>query len=93
MQLDQLTQGIEAKFEHSRIVFWYDPEQSFQEVVASIAITVEKLGSGLSFCCKIKDLTLFGARDLITDNYIVRYLVYSNEVRILRIWHQKESRF
>ena len=32
-------------------------------------------------------------RDLITDNYIVRYLVYSNEVRILRIWHQKESRF
>ena len=31
-------------------------------------------------------------RDLITGNYIVRYLVYSNEVHILRIWHHKERR-
>jgi addiction module RelE/StbE family toxin len=31
-------------------------------------------------------------RDLITGNYIVRYLVYSNEVHILRIWQHKESR-
>jgi len=31
-------------------------------------------------------------RDLITDNYIVRYLVYSSEVHILRIWHHKERR-
>ncbi len=31
-------------------------------------------------------------RDLIIGNYIVRYLVYSNEVHILRIWHHKERR-
>ena len=31
-------------------------------------------------------------RDLITDNYIVRYLVHSNKVHILRIWHHKERR-
>jgi len=31
-------------------------------------------------------------RALITGNYIVRYLVYSNEVNILRVWHQKERR-
>ena len=31
-------------------------------------------------------------RDLITGNYIVRYLVYSSEVHILRIWHHKEKR-
>ncbi len=29
-------------------------------------------------------------RDLIIGNYIARYLVYSNEVHILRIWHHKE---
>jgi len=31
-------------------------------------------------------------RDLITGNYIVRYLVHSNKVNILRIWHHKEKR-
>lgn len=31
MQIGQLTKGIEAKFNKSRLVFWYDPEQSFSE--------------------------------------------------------------
>ncbi len=31
-------------------------------------------------------------RDLIMGNYIARYLIYSNEVHILRIWHHKEQR-
>ncbi len=31
-------------------------------------------------------------RDLIIGSYIARYLVYSNEVHILRIWHHKEHR-
>jgi len=38
MQIDQLTKGIEAKFEQSRLVFWYDPEQSFSEEISAIAI-------------------------------------------------------
>jgi len=31
-------------------------------------------------------------RDLIMGHNIVRYLVHSNEVYILRIWHHKERR-
>ena len=38
MQIDQLTQGIEAKFDQNRIVFWHDPDQSFQEEIPSISI-------------------------------------------------------
>ncbi len=30
-------------------------------------------------------------RDLIIGNYIVRYLVRSNEINILRVWHHKEE--
>lgn len=32
-------------------------------------------------------------RDLIMSNYIARYLIYTDEVYILRIWHHKENRF
>ena len=38
MQIDQLTKGIEAKFKQSRLVFWYDPEESFAEEISAIAI-------------------------------------------------------
>jgi plasmid stabilization system protein ParE len=31
-------------------------------------------------------------RDLIIGNYIVRYLVNSEEIHILRLWHHKEDR-
>jgi len=31
-------------------------------------------------------------RDLIISNYIARYLVRSNEINILRVWHHKEER-
>ncbi|MBE0470707.1 MAG: BREX-1 system phosphatase PglZ type A [Methyloprofundus sp.] len=38
MQIDQLIKGIKAKFSKNRLVFWYDPEQSFSEEILSIAI-------------------------------------------------------
>ncbi len=38
MQIDQLIKGIEAKFSKSRLVFWYDPEQSFSEEISAIVI-------------------------------------------------------
>jgi len=38
MQIDQLIKGIEAKFSKSRLVFWYDPEQSFSDEIPSIVI-------------------------------------------------------
>lgn len=31
MQISELAQGLASKFEQSRIVFWYDPDQSFTE--------------------------------------------------------------
>ena len=31
-------------------------------------------------------------RDLIIGNYVVRYLIKSEEINILRIWHHREDR-
>ena len=31
-------------------------------------------------------------RDLMIGNYIVRYLIYTEEITILRVWHHKENR-
>ena len=31
-------------------------------------------------------------RDLIIGNYIARYLIRSNEINVLRVWHHKENR-
>jgi addiction module RelE/StbE family toxin len=31
-------------------------------------------------------------RDLIISNYIARYLIRSNKIVILRVWHHKENR-
>ena len=31
-------------------------------------------------------------RDLIIGNYIVRYLIHSKKINILRVWHHKEDR-
>ncbi len=30
-------------------------------------------------------------RDLIIGNYIARYLIRSNKINILRVWHHKEN--
>ncbi|NOQ36823.1 MAG: BREX-1 system phosphatase PglZ type A [Methylococcaceae bacterium] len=38
MQIQQLTEGINAKFKHSRLVFWYDPEKSFYETLPTLNI-------------------------------------------------------
>ncbi len=32
-------------------------------------------------------------RDLIIGNYIVRYLIRSQRIDILRVWHHREERF
>ena len=31
-------------------------------------------------------------RDLIIGNYVARYLIHTNDIYILRVWHQKENR-
>nr|HIL76101.1 BREX-1 system phosphatase PglZ type A [Rhodospirillales bacterium] len=36
MQISELVQGLNAKFEQSRIVFWYDSEQNFTEALEQL---------------------------------------------------------
>lgn len=38
MNTEQLIRGLEAKFEQSRLVFWYDPEENFRETLTNITI-------------------------------------------------------
>ena len=37
MQISELIRGIASKFEQHRIVFWYDPEQSFTEEIRALS--------------------------------------------------------
>ena len=48
MQISELAQGVAAKLEQSRIVFWYDPEQSFTE-------ELEHLANSLSIAKEVGD--------------------------------------
>jgi uncharacterized protein (TIGR02687 family) len=38
MEINQLIQGLEAKFNQNRIVFWHDPEQSFRDEISTVII-------------------------------------------------------
>ncbi len=40
MQINELIEGIRSKLEQSRIVFWHDPEHSFQEDIDQIAASL-----------------------------------------------------
>ena len=37
------------------------------------------------------DLKAMTIRDLVTGKYVIRYVVLSNEIHILRVWHCKED--
>lgn len=59
MQISDLVQGVAAKLEQSRIVFWYDPEQSFTEELEHLANTssIEKEGFAKEIDDKSADKT------------------------------------
>ena len=40
MQINELAQGLLAKFKQSRIVFWYDAEQSFTEELEQLTNSI-----------------------------------------------------
>ena len=48
MQIRELAQGVAAKLEQSRIVFWYDPEQSFTEELEHLANVLSIAKEGLA---------------------------------------------
>jgi addiction module RelE/StbE family toxin len=59
---------------------------SSQKLVAKIRRLVDQSELGV-VCERIKPV-----RELIADDYIVRYALQEDEIRILNIWHQKEER-
>lgn len=57
MQIDQLIQGIEAKFNQNRIVFWHDPDRSFHDEILSLSINdVTVLDMSLQSVLEVKKL-------------------------------------
>ena len=54
MQINELIEGIKSKLEQSRIVFWHDPEHSFQEDIDQIAASLSGSDS-----VKLKDTNIF----------------------------------
>ncbi len=70
MQIDQLKKGIEAKFKQSRLVFWYDPEQSFSEEVSTITIDDVTL-------IDMSDVSIFETKKRIElDEPVNKFLLY-----------------
>ena len=58
MQINELIEGIKSKLERSRIVFWHDPEHSFQEDIDQIAASLSGSDS-----VKLKDTNILPDRD------------------------------
>ncbi|EGK3609056.1 BREX-1 system phosphatase PglZ type A [Escherichia coli] len=48
MDITQLQNGLNKKFQQSRIVFWHDPEQSFMTQVAELAALPADVNTGLN---------------------------------------------
>lgn len=75
MDITQLQQGIEAKFalgtdKECRLLFWYDPEQSFHEALPTITITGVKV-------LDMADLSIFETKKRIElDEPDGRFLLY-----------------
>ena len=70
MHIDQLIKGIEAKFKQSRLVFWYDPEQSFSEEVSTITIDDVTL-------LDMSDVSIFETKKRIElDEPVNQFLLY-----------------
>jgi uncharacterized protein (TIGR02687 family) len=70
MQIEQLIKGIEAKFNNSRLVFWYDPEQSFREDVSEIKI------DGVTLL-DMSDVSVFETKKRIElDEPVNKFLLY-----------------
>jgi uncharacterized protein (TIGR02687 family) len=72
MQIEQLQKGIQAKLEQSRLVFWYDPEQSFREEISAIRIENVTL-------LDMSDVSVFETKKRIeldqpTDKFLLYFL-------------------
>ncbi|WP_319784499.1 BREX-1 system phosphatase PglZ type A [Oceanisphaera sp. IT1-181] len=75
MQTSELAKGIAAKFEHSRLVFWYDAEQRFTDEATQFA--VEGI-TGLDVCVlNMSELSVLQTKKRIElDEPLQAFLLY-----------------
>ena len=76
MQISELVQGISARFEKSRIVFWYDPEESFTEELEQLAMPDNGLPDGVRVLNMGKESVLETKKRMEMDEPVSRFLLY-----------------
>lgn len=82
MQIDQLEQGLAKKFSETNIVFWYDPEQSFQDIINQLSLPdVQLVNMANESALEVK-------KWILRDNPEQAYLLYfpSAEPKIEENW-------
>lgn len=76
MQISELAQGINARFEKSRIVFWYDPEESFTEELAQLSLPDSGLPDGVRVLNMGQESVLETKKRMEMDEPASRFLLY-----------------
>ena len=76
MQINELAQGLSARFEKSRIVFWYDPEQSFTEELAGLVAWSDELPAAVTILNMDNESVLQVKKRIEIDEPDSRFLLY-----------------
>ncbi|WP_257264046.1 BREX-1 system phosphatase PglZ type A [Endozoicomonas sp. ONNA2] len=76
MQISELAQGISARFEKSRIVFWYDPEESFTEELEQLSTPDSGLPDGVRVLNMGQESVLATKKRMEMDEPAARFLLY-----------------
>jgi len=66
-------------------------EQAENRIAVSLLEAINKLKAFPKMGIEVKMAKSQLIRDLIIDDYIIRYLISEKTIYILRIWHQKED--
>ena len=76
MQISELAHGISARFEKSRIVFWYDPEESFTEELEQLSTPDSGLPDGVRVLNMGQESVLATKKRMEMDEPAFRFLLY-----------------
>ena len=86
MQIEELAKGILAKFEKSRIVFWYDPDRNFSHEI--LALGAEGVLEGIEIVNMLEESVLQTKKRIELDQPEQKFLLYfpSEEPEAERDW-------
>jgi len=76
MNTEQLTKGLKAKFDQTRIIFWYDTELSFQETIPQLIPELES--AGINTIAMQGQSTLGVKKQIELDKPEEKFLLYFN---------------